>query len=217
MTTSDDAASAASDGGGRGLSRGMKVTLWAVGAAVVIGVIVVIALLNAPTGAPAGASATPSSSATTGPGPSPDATPADGSEVPSPEPSASATSGLPPRTPDEPLVTTPLPESATADGELVDGFPSDVMGPPDDTTIVSSSIASEADVMQVTLVARTDASQEDVLAHYRSLWSDLGLTDSPTESADLSYANEYSSLTLAFTPSSGTGTVFMVYGVLKAG
>lgn len=223
MTSSDDAAgrpgrAAGSDGAGgstrAGLSRGMKLTLWIVGGIVAAGIVVALVLLLAPPGGPE--SGSPSTTPTVGP--DPDATPVDGSEVQPPDPTATAGAGLPPRQPDEPLVTAPLPESASADGELVDGFPADIMGPTDDSDVLSSSIATEGDTMQVTLVARTDASEEDVTQHFRALWTDLGLSDAgPSGSAALSYGDSLSSLTLAFTPASGTGTVYMVYGVLRAG
>ena len=196
----------------------MKYTLWGVGAIVVVGIVVALFFLLAP---PAGTSDTaePSSAATPSitRGPSPGATPEEGSEVLPPDPSSTPGSGLPPLPVPEPLVTAPLPESAAADGVLVDGFPGDVMGPAAGSDILSSSIATESDVMQVTLVARTDATQEEVSAHFRSLWAELGLTEGvQTEgSADITSTDQFSSLSLAFTPSSGTGTVYMIFGVFR--
>jgi len=204
-----------------GLSPAMKYTLWGVGAVVVIGIVVALVLLfSPPTNPPgdspgAGSQNSPSPAATAGP--SPDAAPADGSEVPSPDPTATPGAGLPPREGDEQLVTAPLPQPASAEGRLVDGFPVDIMGPDDESEVLSSSIAVEGDTMQVTVVARTDAPEADIIEHYRALWSGLGLSDAGASgSSALSYGNDFSSLTLAFTPSSGTGTVYMVYGVLRA-
>ncbi len=81
---------------------------------------------------------------------------------------------------------------------------------------MQNSIATEGDVMQVSLVARTDASPEVVSDHYSGLWASLGLIPQP-ESADgsVSFAGVYESLTLAFTPASGTGTIYMIHAVFR--
>jgi hypothetical protein len=118
----------------------------------------------------------------------------------------------------KPLVKAPLPASASANGRLVKGFPTAIMGPAPESDILSSSIATQGDTMQVTLVARTDASEKEVTEHYRALWSKLGLTEAASSagSADLAYSDQYSSLSLAFT-TAGTGTVYQVFGVLRTG
>jgi len=197
----------------------MRAVLWAVGAVVVVGLgLAVWLLVTAPgSGATDGAepSATPRPTVTQGPVPG--ATPTTGSEVQPPEASAPPTDRLPPLPSQTPLVSEPLPASGSASGELVDGFPTELMGPAPDSDILESSIATEGATMQVTLVARTDASPDDVREHYRTLWASLGLSDAgATSGADTAFSDSLSSLSLAFSSSSGTGTVYMVYGVFRA-
>jgi len=159
------------------------------------------------------------SSAPSTPGPLPGATPAEGSEVQSPAPQQSNPARLPPLPVATPRVVSPLPPSASADGRLVEGFPESLMGPAADSDIISSSIATEGDVMQVTLVARTDASKESVLQAYRTSWADQGLNlpASVDGATELSAADSFTTITLSFTTESGTGTVYALYGVLRAG
>ena len=68
--------------------------------------------------------------------------------------------------------------------------------------------------MQVTLIARTDASDEDVRAHYRELWTAPGLA-SVGAARRRRHSDEYSSLSLDFSASSGTGTVYLLFGVFR--
>ncbi|TQJ30610.1 hypothetical protein [Microbacterium sp. SLBN-146] len=195
-----------------GLTRGMLIAILAVGAAIIVGVAIVISLLVSSGSSPE-ASSDPTSTATSGPNPG--ASPADGSEVQSPAPDATS-DRIPPIPTASPLVTAPLPASASAEGELVAGFPADVMAPAPGSEVLSSSIATEGTTMQVDLVARTDAAQDDVEAHFRDLWGRLGLIDSPAgDDAIVSSANAFTAVSLAFTPASGTGTVYMVHGVLR--
>ncbi|MDR7110854.1 hypothetical protein J2X03_000710 [Microbacterium trichothecenolyticum] len=149
-------------------------------------------------------------------GPVPGATPTTGTEVPDPDTSAPPTSGLPPLPAPTPLIDGPLPDSGSESGALVDGFPDSVMGPVPGSDVLESSIATEGSTMQVTLVARTDASADEVRSHFRELWSQLGLTESAggIEGA-VTFSNDHSSLSLAFAPASGTGTVYMIYSVLR--
>lgn len=200
----------------RGLSRPMRITLWTVGAVVVAGILLALAFLLTPPAAGPGSGATPSAVASPTHGPDPDGTPVPGSEVQAPDASATDPNRLPPREASGPLVTPPLPPSASAEGSLVEGFPRDIMGPTADSDVVSSSIATEGDTMQVTLVARTDQSEEDVRSHFRSVWTSLGLVESAQDQGtSLAVDDGANSLSLAFTPSSGTGTVYMVYGVFR--
>ncbi|HKP06165.1 MAG TPA: hypothetical protein VJU58_02830, partial [Microbacterium sp.] len=152
--------------------------------------------------------------------PVPGATPTTGSEVPDPDPAPSsrAETGLPPIPAPAPLVALPLPRSGSESGALVAGFPDTIVGPVPGSDVLESSIATEGRTMQVTLVARTDSSAEDVRAHYRDHWARLGLTESVgAAEGDVAFSDMHSSLSVAFTPASGTGTVYLVYGVLRAG
>jgi hypothetical protein len=197
-----------------GLSRAMWVVVIVVGAVVAIGIGAAVWFLTA--GAPADGAATPSSSASIQPGPDPEATPTTGSEVLPPEGDAEDENRIPSRTPAGPLVPAPLPESATGEGTLVDGFPDAIMGPAPGADVVQNAIATEGTTMQVSLVARTDAARDDVSAYYAQLWASLGLTpQADAGDGTLSYTGGFESLSLAFTPASGTGTVYMIHGVFR--
>ncbi len=198
------------------LTTGMRMVLIAVGAVVVVGGITAVWLLSAGASAP-GAQVSESSAAHATSGPLPGATATTGSEVVSPQPGQTQTDPdrLPPLDAPTPLATAPLPPSASATGSLVDGFPETVMGPTSDADVVSSSIATQDTTMQVALVARTDSSSADVIAHYKALWEGLGLSVSATANAATAVGS-FESLTLSFS-SSGTGTVYSLFGVLRTG
>lgn len=196
-----------------GLSPAMWRVLIAVGILALIGVGIAVWFFatSNPAGDP-GAGAAPTSTR----GPVPGGTPTTGSEVQTPDPSAAPNDQLPPRTPGTPLIEPPLPSSASGESTLVDGFPSEIMGPIDGGDVVQNSIATEGETMQVTIVVRTDASKDDISTHYGELWASLGLAPQPAgEDGSLSYSSEFESLSLAFTPASGTGTVYMLYGVFR--
>lgn len=195
------------------LTPAMKGVLIAVGALVIAALVATIWLLStAPTGEPD--TAEPAALATPTTGPIPGATPTSGSEV-LPPPDADA-NRLPAPTPSQPLITAPLPTSASGERTLVDGFPAAIMGPATDADVVQNAIATEGTTMQVSLVARTDATREEVSGHYEALWGSLGLTPQTVGlSGALTYTGPFESLSLAFTAASGTGTVYMIHGVFR--
>lgn len=157
------------------------------------------------------ASTSPSSSATAGP--LPDATPTSGSEVIAPTTAPAQT--LPPIEPVAPLIAMPFPSSATEEGGLAAGYPSEVMAPAPGSDVLQSAITTEGETMQVTLVARTDASEDDVRAHYAAAWSALGLREVQTSDGSSTFAGAYESLTLAFSPNSATGTRYTLFGLFR--
>ena len=69
--------------------------------------------------------------------------------------------------------------------------------------------------MQVTLVARSDASADDIRTYYEQKWASLGLAASGVADGTTSYSDSLTSLSLAFSPASGTGTIYMIYGVFR--
>lgn len=203
----------------RGLTPAMRWTLYiALGIMVVALIVSLPFLLNAP--APDGEPATVANAAPSTPtrGPVPGAAPTTGSEVQTPAPEQSDSNGLPPLPEVAPRVTAPLPESAQSEGTLVDGFPTAEMAPANASEVLSSTIATEGERMQVSLMARTDADQDSILQHYRQTWSALGLTDAAQTggSAELVFADAFTNLSLVFSPTSGTGTVYTLYGVYRA-
>lgn len=173
-------------------------------------------------GAPPGTSevpnrATPTAVGAPSPGPVIGATATAGSEVPALEPTASPVGRIPGIPARAPLVTAP-PPPGYATGELVAGFPAEVMGPAPQSDVVSSQITGEEGTSQVTLVARTDAPADTVRAHYRTAWANLGLSDvGPGTGADIAYRDAHTSVSLAFAPGTGTGTVYQLHAVFRAG
>lgn len=196
------------------LTPGMRRVLWGVGGIALIALAVAAWFAVAGTGGAPSSDATPTASAT--PGPLPGATPTSGSEVQTPATTRPEDDRIPDRDPLGPLAPAPLPDSGTRSGGLVDGYPSDVMAPVDDSEVLSSAIATEGSAMQVTLVARTDAGAGDVGAHYRSLWSGLGLVEQASTDPDvITFTGRQTTVTLAFSPDSATGTVYNVLGSFR--
>lgn len=187
----------------------IRATLIAVGVIAALGIGTAVWLLVSPPPAGGGASADPPA-ASQGPGPDPTATPVAGSEVQTPDPTSAPLERIPPRTAQVPRITGPLPESASATGEIVEGFPVELAAPAADSDVLDTSIASEDTAMQFALVARTDATADAVRAYYASLWTELGLT--PDGAA---FRDAYTSISVTVDESGGTGTVYTVYGVLR--
>jgi len=203
----------------RKLTRGMRATLLTAGAIVLVGIAIAVWLLvtagTTGRGGDPDASGSPSSTATRGPVPG--STPAAGSEV-LPPTGTNPPNRVPPRTSapaDAPLVKAPLPKSGTKDGDLVQGFPTEIMGPLTGSDVVSTAIASQGDTMQVTLVARTDASEDEIRAHYEKQWASLGLREDASSTENTSYVGAYESLSLAVT-TTGTGVQYSIFGVFRA-
>lgn len=205
----------ARDEGQRALTPAMRWTLVSVAGLVAGGLAAAGWLLSAavsPTAAP-----TPQ--ATTAPIPTPgpiaNATPTAGSEVIPPAAGQAPTDRLPQLAPPAPLISAPLPANGFVRNELVAGFPVEVVSLPANADVIDSSLAQDGTVMQATLTARTDAPAEDVLTHYRELWSGLGLAPGASGEGDAAFSDTYSSVSLAFSGASGTGTLYTVYAVLR--
>ena len=82
---------------------------------------------------------------------------------------------LPPANP-APLVTTPLPRGASAQGRLVRQFP-DALRPPRGARVESSSLSPMGDRLQVGLVATTALSPAQVLLAYRTRLGRRGMDE----------------------------------------
>ena len=147
-------------------------------------------------------------------GPSPSATPVAGSEV-QPPTAGSVVDQVPARPAATPRIAAPLPASGSLQGGLVDGFPAELAGPLEGSTTVDSSIAGDGTTIQVTLVGRTAQSPAEVIAAYEARWSALGLVPAPSAPSTASYSDAFTSLTVGFSPSAPTGTLYTVYGVLR--
>ncbi len=152
--------------------------------------------------------------------------------APSPTPTRAAGSGtevLPPTatpttahlgTDPTPLVTAPLPKSASAKGTLVAGFPTGVISIPPGMSVANSAIATEGVHMQVTLVGTSAASVGDVQSYFQSVFTELGLTASAAPSAPGTTATSYTrgsdSITVTTTADSGR-TGVSVFAAFTAG
>lgn len=75
--------------------------------------------------------------------------------------------GLPAPTEPAPLLTGAPPAPGTAQGEVVDGWPADILTLPKGTTVGSTSISTSGDIVQLTADGIVGASQSDVLADFR--------------------------------------------------
>lgn len=213
-----------------GLTAAMRWSIIGVTAVVLAGLTAAAWLLLAPPGVPgASVSATPETppvdgahdegspsentpSSSPDPGPSPGAAPVEGSEVLAPTDSTPPLHRLPALPQPTPMVHAPLPVNASARGEVVTGFPTAVAGPRAGDDVLDSSLTSDGDTMQAALTARTDATPEDVAAHFRSAWGALGLT--PTGGDQIAASDPFTSVTLAV-HESGTGTVYTVFATLR--
>jgi hypothetical protein len=196
-----------------GLTPAMRIAIGAVVALVTAG-IVAAAVLNTTAGPDRLATSTSSpAQGVPSSGPRPGATPTTGSEVP--PPAATSVSGLPPAQPAAPLISAPLPASGSLDGGIVDGYPATIAGPADGSTVTSTSIAVQDAVMQLSLIAVSSASQDDIRTYYRTVWSAAGLREQ-TAAADgtMTFVGPYESLALSF-GSTGTGNHYTVFGILR--
>ncbi|WP_024288059.1 hypothetical protein [Cellulomonas sp. KRMCY2] len=86
--------------------------------------------------------------------------------------------------PQEPLVTS-TPDAHSEVGELVTGFPVDLLPVPADAVILVTSAVpvGDADVQEVSLNLRTVMSAEDLLALYRDALTVAGFTEVPAVDA----------------------------------
>lgn len=126
----------------------------------------------------------------------------------------------PPVAPVEPLISPPLPKTASQTGKLVTGFPSAVISLAPGSTVMFSSVASEGDRVQVGLSAMSTIAPAEVLAHYSTALAGLGLVAGSAPAVDGSTAAAFirgpNTVTVTVL-SVGGGTRYSVFGVLVAG
>jgi hypothetical protein len=199
------------------LTPAMRWVLIGAGAVVVIGAIVTgVLLTTSGAGGPGADGVAPTGAVTPTQGPLPDATPTSGSEVLTPtEAPAQTLPPVAPAAPGEALLAPPYPDSANAEGALVAGFPADILGPAPDSDVIQSAVATEGDITQITLLGRTDASPDDVRAHYAAAWAALGLVDQSAGDGSLTFAGRGASLSFSAN-TGGTGTRYTLFGVFRA-
>lgn len=119
-----------------------------------------------------------------------------------------------------PLISAPVPTTASALGKLVAGFPSAVISQAPESTVMFSSVASEGDRVQVGLVGMSTRAPSDVLAHYNTTLAKLGLVGGSVPAVDNSTATAFTrgpNVVTVTVTSVGGGSRYTVFGVLLAG
>ncbi|QYF72825.1 hypothetical protein [Cryobacterium sp. PAMC25264] len=117
------------------------------------------------------------------------------------------------------LVTLPLPDTSSATGSVVAGFPDRVLPAAPQSSIASSSITTEGSRLQAALVAETPLTVGEVLDFYTSALTALGLVGAPVPAPDgssaLAFTRGVNSVTLTANPVDG-GSEYTVLGIFSA-
>jgi hypothetical protein len=140
-----------------------------------------------------------------------------------PEPTRQARPTLPPSVERTPLMSGGLPESGTARGKLVTGFPRSVIPVPKGTRIQVSSLAVQGDTLQLGLDANTDRAPDELLEVYIGDFEDKGWlwTEAPAAEGSSAVRGGFGndSVTVTVTgpvQDGGTGaTHFTVFGIVR--
>lgn len=126
-----------------------------------------------------------------------------------------------PRTPGKPLVSNPLPKSASARGELVAGFPVAIIPLVPGASVLFSSVATPGSKLQVGLEAIASIAPADVIAHYSAAFSRLGLVAAPEpatgDAPTATFTREGDSVTVTAASYGGSSCRFTVFGVFSPG
>ncbi|TFC92825.1 hypothetical protein [Cryobacterium sp. TMT4-31] len=126
---------------------------------------------------------------------------------------------LPPSKPRSALVSLPLPPTVNSLGDVVHGFPTDVMPGIPNSLVDNSSVATQGDRLQAAFKARTTLGTDDVLRFYRHHFAPLGLLETPVTTTErgttLSFARDDDSVTLSVTAVAG-GSSYVLFGVFTA-
>lgn len=138
-----------------------------------------------------------------------------------------ASESLPSSTPATPSLGTPptyvtltgaMPPNATTTGSLVSGFPTDVVPVPDGIEIVSSSVSSQGDHLQLGLQGSTAAEPSAVAERYTAILTQAGFLATEAPALQGSTARQYNrgsdALTLTLRERVGGGTELSLTGAL---
>jgi hypothetical protein len=151
--------------------------------------------------------------------PQPESTPAPAEEVPSDETPAAGPPTLPPSEPLPDPVSLPFPDSASATGKLVKGFPTGAVPEAPDSTVTSSSVTAEGSRLQIALSAESSRAVVDVLDFYRTELAKVGMYDTPAPalsgSSALIFARGDHTVTLSATTVEG-GCRYVILGSFTA-
>ncbi|MDR6988759.1 hypothetical protein J2Y66_003267 [Paenarthrobacter nitroguajacolicus] len=92
--------------------------------------------------------------------------------------------GLPEASAPAPLITGALPQPGRASGELVDGWPGDILTLPSGTTIGSTSVSTSGDILQLTADGIIAKPQAEVLDSFRQSLVSHGFWSEDAPAAD---------------------------------
>ena len=182
-------------------------------------------------GGPPPSTSGPRSPATTTPGtePAPKQAPPS-SAVPSPTKSAEpreadpvapdpVAATLPTSKPLADLVTLPLPDTSSAVGSIVAGFPTRVLPQAPHSTVATTSVAAEGSHLQAALTAQTTLTVAEVMDFYRTALAKLSLFDTPAPALDgstaLTFTRGNNTVTISATTIDG-GCRYVVFGAFSA-
>ena len=165
-----------------------------------------------PTGPGAGA-ATPTGGSAEGSAPAP----VDREVLP---PVSASPSGLPVPSAPAPLIKSPLPATASAQGKIVAGFPAGVVSFPAGTVVISTAVSTADGALQMTADAIVAQRQDSVVGHFQQVLGRLKFWSEPVPSAQGQRAVRFSrgsdSVTLTTSTTGTGGTRFMLLGNLHA-
>jgi len=151
------------------------------------------------------------------PGSSSTAPPGESTEARASEPGAPAAPGA--AAPAPALVTLPLPDTSSAVGAVVAGFPDRVLPAAPQSSIASSSVAAEGSRLQAALAATTPLTAQEVLSFYSTALTELGLVGAPVPAPDgssaLVFTRGMNTVTLTATPVA-EGSEYTVFGIFSA-
>lgn len=107
----------------------------------------------------------------------------------------------------DPLIGSPVPESGSAAGELVEGFPEEALPLAPGSDLTSSSIAVEGSRVQAGLVATSTSTAADLLNFYRAAYAELELSERDTAalpgSTSVVFTRDADAITLTVTERDG--------------
>ena len=133
-------------------------------------------------------------------------------------PVSASPSGLPVPTPPVPLVSLPLPATASAQGKIVDGFPSEVAAFPEGTTVVSTAVSAAEGSLQISADAIVASTQDSVVGHFQQVLGGLKFWSEPLPAAEgqrsLRFSRGADSVTLTASTTGTGSTRFMLVGNL---
>ncbi|TFD84574.1 hypothetical protein E3T61_19160 [Cryobacterium lactosi] len=168
--------------------------------------------------APGAESATPAPSAAL-PGSSSTAPPGVSTEARANDPDAAADPAPESPSPLPALVSLPLPDTSSAVGSVVAGFPDQVLPAAPQSSIASSSVAAEGSRLQAALVAQTPLTTQEVLDFYSATLTELGLVSAPVPAPDgssaLVFTRGVNTVTLTASPVA-SGSEYTVFGIFSA-